>query len=329
MKRRDFITVIYGAALALPCGADAQQPGKMWRIGHLLRSTPTPEQGEIFAQALEQRLADFGYVQGQNIVLLHRFAGPQTGKIEEAIISLVPQVDLLVVWGNAGTAAKKFADGVPTVFISIDFPVELGLVQSLAHPGGNMTGIAAEAALEINGKRLQILKELVPNLKRVAVLRDSADRMAAGLEWTALDQAARELGLTLLPIDIKSADDLEPAFAGMNESKAEALFVTRTALTFNLGKQIADLALTDHLPSCHSFRPAVIAGGLVSLDADRVAMIRQATAQIDKIIKGTSPADIPVEQPTRFDLYINLNTARLLNLTIPPSLLALADELIE
>jgi putative ABC transport system substrate-binding protein len=153
--------------------------------------------------------------------------------------------------------------------------------------------------------------------------------MAAGLEWTALDQAARELGLSLVPVDIKSPDDLETAFASMKNSGAEALFVTRTALTFNLGKQIADLALAAHLPSCHCFRPAVMAGGLVSLDADRVAMIRPAAAQIDKIIKGTSPGDIPIEQPTRFELYINLNTARLLNLTIPPNLLALADQLIE
>jgi putative ABC transport system substrate-binding protein len=329
VRRRDFIGAIYGAALSLPFAAAAQQPGKVWRIGHLLPSTPTPGQGEIFAQTLEERLADLGYVQGQNIALLDRFAGPQAGKIEEAIISLVPQVDLLVVWGNAGTAAKKFADGVPTVFISIGFPVELGLVQSLAHPGGNMTGIAAEAALEINGKRLQILKEIVPDLNRVAVLRDVADQMAAGLEWTALDQAARELWLSLVPVDIKSPDDLETAFASMKNSEAEALFVTRTALTFNLGKQIADLALAAHLPSCHCFRPAVMAGGLVSLDADRLAMIRPAAVQIDKIIKGTSPGDIPVEQPTRFELYINLNTARLLNLTIPPNLLARADEPIE
>jgi putative ABC transport system substrate-binding protein len=132
-----------------------------------------------------------------------------------------------------------------------------------------------------------------------------------------------------MPVEIKSADDLDAAFAGMKENKAEALFVTRTALTFNLGKQIADLALAAHLPSCHCFRPAVMAGGLVSLDADRVAMIPQAAAQIDKIIKGTSPGDIPVEQPTRFELYINLKTARLLNLTIPPAVLALADEVIE
>jgi len=146
VRRRDFIGAMYAAAMALPVSAAARQPGKVWRIGDV--RTGTPEIGGPFAQALEQRLADLGYVQDRNIVLLHRFAGPQPDKIEEAIRSLLPQVDLLVVWGEAAIAAKKLVSGVPTVFISIGFPVELGLVQSLAHPGGNMTGITSEAALE-------------------------------------------------------------------------------------------------------------------------------------------------------------------------------------
>jgi len=326
VRRRDLIAAFCCSALGPPSSAAAQQPAKVWRIGHVL--TAPPERGEPFAQALERSLADRGYVQGRNIVLLNRFAGAQMDKIEEAVISLLPQIDILVVWGNAGFAAKKLAGGVPTVFISIGFPVELGLVQSLSHPGGNMTGIAAEAALEINGKRLQILKEIVPGLDRVGVLRDF-DTRSWEFEWTALNQAARELGLTLVPADIKSTDDLEATFADMKKSGAEALFVTRTALLANAGKQIADLAISTHLPSSCSFRSQVIAGGLVSLDADRLAMTHPAAAQIDKIIKGTSPGDIPVEEPTRFELYINLKTARLLNLTIPPALLALADEVIE
>jgi putative ABC transport system substrate-binding protein len=218
----------------------AQQPGKVWRIGHV--TVAFPDQGEPFAQALEQRLADLGYVQGRNIVLLHRFPGAQIDKIEEAIISLVPQIDLLVVWGNAAFAAKKLAGGVPTVFISIGYPVELGLVQSLSHPGGNMTGITAEAALEINGKRLQILKEIVPDLNRVGILRDF-DTRSWEFEWTALDQAARELGLSLVFVDIKSYDELDTAFASMKQSGARALFVTRTALTATAGEQIAALAI--------------------------------------------------------------------------------------
>ncbi|MBV8118594.1 MAG: ABC transporter substrate-binding protein [Alphaproteobacteria bacterium] len=326
MRRRDFIAAIYAAALASPYRVAAQQPGKVWRIGDLYIGTP--EVARIYAQALERSLADLGYVQGRNIVLLVRYSGSQRQEMQEAIISLLPQVDLLVVRGNAAIEAKKLAGAVPTVFISIGYPVELGLVQSLAHPDGNMTGITAEAALETNGKRLQILKDIVPHLSRVAVLRD-IDTRQWGFEWTALDQAGHDLGLTLDFVDIKSADDLEGAFTGMKRSDAEALFVTRTNLTYIASKQIADLALATRLPSCWPFRESAIAGGLVSYGPDRVAMVRPAAAQIDKIIKGTSPGDIPVEQPTIYELYINLKTARALDLTIPPTLLARADEVIE
>jgi putative tryptophan/tyrosine transport system substrate-binding protein len=326
VRRRDFIGIICGAGLALPVGAAAQQSGKVWRLGDLYLGPP--EGARIYAHALERSLADLGYVQGRNIELLIRYTGSQREEMEEAIISLLPQVDLLVVRGNAAIEARKSAGNVPTVFISIGYPVELGLVQSLAHPGGNMTGITAEAALETNGKRLQILKDILPDLNRVAVLRD-IDTRQWEFEWTPLGLAAHELGLTLVFFDIKSADDFEGAFASMKASGAEALFVTRTNVTFTAGKQIADLALAARLPSCHAFREAVMAGGLVSFGPDRVAMAGPAAAQIDKIIKGTSPADIPVEQPTRYELCINLNTARLLGLTIPPALLALADDVIE
>jgi putative tryptophan/tyrosine transport system substrate-binding protein len=326
MTRRDFISLICGAGLVLPVGAAAQQPGKVWRIGDLYLGPP--EVGRIYAPLLERSLADLGYVQGRNIELLIRYTGSQREEMQEAIMSLLPQVDLLVVRGNAAIEARKLTSEVPTVFISIGYPVELGLVQSLAHPGGNMTGITAEAALETNGKRLQILKDIVPGLKRVAVLRD-IDTRQWEFEWTALDQAAHELGLSLVFFDIKSADDLEGAFASMKTSGAEAVFVTRTNITFTAGKQIADLAFAARLPSCHAFREVVMAGGLVSYGPDRVAMAGPAAAQIDKIIRGTSPADIPVEQPTRYELYINLKTARLLNLTIPPTLLAVANEVIE
>jgi putative ABC transport system substrate-binding protein len=247
--------------------------------------------------------------------------------MEEAITSLLPQVDLLVVWGEGAIAAKKLADGVPTVFISIGFPVELGLVQSLVHPGGNMTGITSEAALETSAKRLQILKEIVPELNRVAVLRPVDD--PAFVEKPLQDRAARELGVTLLPVGINSADDLEAAFASMKKDGAQAVMPTRSSLTFLLVKEIGDLARAARLPSWYPLRQAVMTGGLVSIDPDRLAMTRPAAAQIDKIIKGTSPADIPVEQPSRFELYINMKTAHLLGLTIPPSLLARADEVIE
>ena len=281
------------------------------------------------AQALEQRLADLGDVQGRNIVLLNRFPGPQLDKVEEVIVSLLPQIDLLVVLGTVGgTAAKKVAGGVPTVFETVGAPVEIGLVQTLAHPGGNMTGTTFEAATETYGKRLQILKEIIPDLKRVAVLRAVGDPNV-GFAMTSLDGAAPELGVTLVPIDMKSADDLQTAFAKIKDSEVKALLAIAGALTFTIDAEIADRSLAAHLPLCSAFRETVVAGGLVSLGPDLVAMARQTAAQIDKIIKGTKPADIPVEQPMRYELYINLKTAPLLDLTIPPTLLARADEVIE
>ena len=220
------------------------------------------------------------------------------------------------------------AGGFPTVFVSVGAPVEIGLVQSLAHPGGNMTGISFEAATETYGKRLQILKQIVPDLKRAAVLRAVGDPNV-GFAMASLDDTAPELGVTLVPIDIRSAGDLETAFANIKHSEAEALLAIAGALTFTISAEIADRALAAHLPLCSPFRETVIAGGLVSLGPDLAAMTRQAAAQIDKIIKGAKPADIPVEQPTRYELYINLKTARLLDLSVPQSLLARADEVIE
>jgi putative ABC transport system substrate-binding protein len=319
--------VIYGAALTLSRAADAQQPGKIWRIGNV--QPTTAERGGYLAQLLEQRLADLGDVQGRNIVLLNRFPGPQLDKVQEVIVSLLPQIDLLVVGGTVGgAAAKKVAGAMPTVFVPVGAPVEIGLVKSLAHPGGNMTGITFEAATETYGKRLQVLKEIVPDLKRLGVLRAVGDPNV-GFAMTSLDGAAPELGVTLVPIDMKSADDLETAFAKIKDSEVEALLAIAGALTFTIDAEIADRALAAHLPLCSAFRETVMAGGLVSLGPDYAAMFRQAAAQMDKIIKGTKPADIPVEQPTRYDLYVNLKTARLLNLTIPPLLLARADEVIE
>ena len=235
MRRREFIAVISGAALALPFAAGAQQPGEVWRIGHVFPGTP--ELGEPYAQALEQRLAERGYVEGRNIALVNRFPWPQPDKIEEAIMSLLPQVDLLVVWGSiAGMTAKKLARTVPVVSLSVGFPVEIGLVQSLAHPGGNITGIAAEAATETNQKRLQILKEIVPGLTRVAVLR-AVDDQYVGVAVASLELAAGALGVTLLPVDIKSPGDLEPAFSSMKNSQAQAVFVPGAALAFGLKRK--------------------------------------------------------------------------------------------
>jgi len=321
------MTVISGAAVASTRTVHASEPAKIWRVGEVLPTTA--ERGGYLAQAIEQSLADLGYVQGRNIRLSNRFAGPQPDELRKVIASLLPQIDLLVAWGTVGgTAAKEVANGMPTVFVSVGAPVEIGLVQSLAHPGGNMTGISFEAATETYGKRLQILKEIVPDLKRVAILRAVGDPNVA-FAMTSLDAAARELNVTLFPLDMKSVNDLDTTFSKLKDGEVEAVLAIAGGLTFTLGPEIADRALAARLPLCSPFRETVIAGGLVSLGPDYSAMARQAAAQIVKIINGSRPADIPVEQPTRYEVYINLKTARLLNLTMPPSLLARADEVIE
>jgi putative ABC transport system substrate-binding protein len=327
MKRREFAGLISGAALAYPACAAAQQSSRIWRIGHVLVATPA--QAAILMKALEQRLAEVGYVQGRNIVLLTRIPGPQPNRVEDAIVSLAAQIDLLVVWGTVGgVAAKKVGLDVPTVFLSVGAPVEVGLVQSLPHPGGNMTGITFEGSTETYGKRLQLLKEIMPGLEHVAVLAAAGD-VNVGCAMSSFDRVAPQMRITLTLYYIGSGADLEGAFAKMKENQVEALIVIAGALMYSIGTQIADLALAAHLPSCHGFKETAMAGGLISLGPDLVAMAGPAAAQIDRIIKGTRPADIPVEQPTRYEMYVNLKTARLLNLTIPPSLLARADEVIE
>jgi putative tryptophan/tyrosine transport system substrate-binding protein len=327
MNRRDFMGAICGAALMSPSVAHAQPPGKVWRIADVFPSTP--ERASYLTQALEQSLADLGDVQGRNILLSQQFAGPQLDKVRDVIASLLSEIDLFVVRGTiGGVAAKELAGNVPTVFISVGAPVEIGLVQSLAHPGGNMTGITFEAATETYGKRLQILKEIAPDLERVAIIRAVGDPNV-GFAMKSLERAASELNVTLVPIEIKLTSELDAAFTKIRNSKVQGLLAIAGALTFTVGAEIADRALATHLPFCSAFRETVIAGGLVSLGPDQVATTHQAATQVDKIIKGASPADIPVEQPTRSDLYVNLKTARSLNLTMPPSLLARADEVIE
>ena len=327
MRRRDLIGVICSAALVSPCDAVAQQSGKVWRIGDVVASIP--EHGAALAQGIKQGLADLGYVQGRNIVLMNRFAGPQPDQIRKAIASLLPQIDILIIWGTVGgVIAKKLNVNMPTVFISVGAPVAIGLVQSLAHPGGNMTGISFEAATQTYGKRLQILKELLPDLKRVAVLRAVGDPNVE-FAMKSLNEVAPELGVDLVLVDLRSANDLGDAFTKIKSSRVGAVLAIAGALTFTVGAEIADRALAAHLPLCSGFRETTITGGLISLGPDYSAMTRQAAAQIDKIIKGADPAGIPVEQPLRYELYINLKTAGSLNLTISPSWLARADQVIE
>jgi putative ABC transport system substrate-binding protein len=324
MRRREFIGLLGGAVIAWPGSSRADSLRRIWRVG-IVQGTGT----EQLARELESRLGDLGYADGKNIALVKKFAEPNLQAVENAISSLIPDIDLLVVGGTVGgVAAKKLVAEKPVVFISVGAPVEIGLVESLSRPGGNMTGITFEAATETYAKRLQILKEIVPEVKRVAVLQAQGDANAK-FAMASLEKAAPDLGVQLSPISASSSGELAAAFNEMEQSQSGALIVIAGLLTYGNGQQIADLALAHHLPSCHAFRETVALGGLASLGPDLMAVWGQAAGYIDQIIRGTEPRELPVQQPTRYEFAINLKTAKALGLTLPPSLLARADVVVE
>ena len=318
MRRREFIAGLAGAA-ASPSVTRAQG-AKVWRIGHV-----TVGPSSALQPLLQRHLASLGYA--ETVTFLNRAAPP--AQVRDIIRELRPQIDLLAVWSTIGAvAAKEAAPDVPTVFLSVGDPVRIGLVKSLAQPGGHMTGITFEATMETYGKRLQILKQIVPELKRVAVLRTVGDPNVAPA-MAALEEAAGRTELSLLTFDFSSTDELATVFQAMRPAGAEALLVVAGAQTFVNGDAIAKLALANRLPSSHGFHETVMAGGLLSIGPDSAEIARQAAVMITKIVRGAKPADLPVEQPTKYTLAINAKTAQTLNLTIPSGLLASADEVIE
>jgi putative tryptophan/tyrosine transport system substrate-binding protein len=325
MRRREFISLLGSTAIAWPSYSRAVSAGKVWRVGIIITSAAT----ERSAKGLERELVDLGYVDGKNIVLIEKRSDPNIGAVESAILSLIPAIDLLVVGGTVGgVAAKKVVTSLPVVFVAVGAPIEIGLVESLSHPGGNMTGISFEAAAETYGKRLQILKEILPKVSRVAVLQAQEDENG-NFATASLERAAPDLGVNLSRISVGSSGELPSAFDEMERRRCEAVIVIAGVLTYGSGQQIADLALAHHLPSCHAFREAVAVGGLVSLGPNLVATWRQAAGYVDKIIRGTEPKDLPVQQPTQYELAINLKTAKVLNIEMPAALIARADEVIE
>ncbi len=331
MQRREFIALLGSAAAAWPLPTRARQAtaaaGPVWRVGHILLGTP--ESFGHLAKALENQLADLGYVPGQNLVLVNRYTAPEPKSLEETIAALIPEIDLLVVWSTVGgVAARKLARKIPVVFMSVSAPVSIGIVDSLSHPGGNMTGITFEAAEETYAKRLQILKEIVPRATRIGVLGAKGD-VNVPFAMTSLQKAASTFSITLIPVEVTAADDLNRAFDEMQQTRTEALIVIAGALTYVNGKAIADLAIAHNLPACHGFRETVALGGLVSLGPDLVAMTGQGAVYIDKIIHGANPGELPVQQPVRYELHVNLKTAETLGLKIPDTLLTRADQVIE
>ena len=329
MQRREFITLFGGAAAASVAGpmvARAQTPPRIPRVG-FIGSAGTAMAGRMVA-ALRQGLGELGYVDGQTIALEIRASDGHSERIPELVAELIGlKMDVLVAGSSVSTLAAKKATGtIPIVMVAAD-PVGLGLVASLARPGGNVTGLSYfnEA---ISAKRLQLLTEFVPGLSRVAVLRNPSVVVHATF-WQETEVAARKLGVALQPLDIRGPDDFEAAFAAATRGNAQGLIALDDALTIAHRPRIVSLAASSHLPAMYGLREFPDDGGLMSYGASFVDLLRRTATFVDKILKGAKPADLPVEQPTAFELVINRKTANALGLTVPPLLLAQADEVIE
>jgi putative ABC transport system substrate-binding protein len=322
--RRDFITLLGGAAAAWPLAARAQQAAKLPTIGLLGANTPSVE--SRWVAAFVQRLRELGWIEGRTVAIEYRWAEGRAERAAQIAIELVRlKVDVIVTYSTTPALAVKQATSViPIVLATSGDPVGTGLVTSLVRPGGNITGSSIEQT-DLAGKRLELLRELVPGLRRVAIVANVGSPNAV-LDMRAAQTAASALGLEVTPFEVRRAEDVN--FDTL-KGNAEALYVCSDPLVVTNRIRINTLAVAARLPTMHNFREHVEAGGLMSYGASFPALWRRAADLVDKILRGTKPSDIPVEQPTKFDLVINLTTAKALGLTIPPTLLARADEVIE
>jgi putative tryptophan/tyrosine transport system substrate-binding protein len=315
--------------LAVGVTAEAQQPKKVPRIGYLTSSDPATESTR--SEGIRQALRDLGYVEGQNIAFEYRYAKGKLDRFPELAAELVRlNVDIIVVAGGY-TLIQSAKNATKTISIvmsgSAPDPVEAGFVDSLARPGGNVTGLSL-LAKELAGKRLELLKEAVPKLARVAVLHDPALPPNV-LELKAVQTAAPALGLTIQPWEIRGTDDFDRVFAAQNKQRPDGLYVLAGRLVTSNRKQIVGFALKSRLPSVYPQREYVDAGGLMYYGADQAESYRRVAYYVDRILKGAKPADLPVEQPTKFELVINLKTAKQIGLIIPPEVLARANKVIK
>jgi putative ABC transport system substrate-binding protein len=321
MLRREFITLLGGAAAAWPVAARAQQPGKLPTIGYLGPTTAAGQSQSVVA--FVQRLRERGWIEGRNIAIEYRWAEGRIERNAEIAAELVRlKVDVIVTTGAAAVAAKQATSVIPIVFAIAGDPIGAGLVASLARPGGNVTGLSLQNT-DVAGKRVELLREVFPGLRRLAIMAnpDSPDMV---LEMGEVQAAARTLGLESATFEIRRPEDIAPAFEAI---KGRA--VCTDAFVNANQRRIITFVLAARLPTMCGNRDFVNAGGLMSYSASFPDLFRRAAEHVDKILRGTKPADIPVEQPTRFDLVVNLTTAKALGLTIPESFLVRADEVIE
>ena len=321
MTRREFITLLGGAVAAWPLAARAQQAGKIPRIG-IIDDSP-------IWNAFRHGLRDLGYLEGQNIVFDYRYAGGLPDRLAWVAVELVHRpVDLIATFGTPPTlAAKQATTTIPIVMMGVGDPVGSGLVSSLARPGGNITGNTILGP-EVAGKRLQLLKEVIPSLSRVVFLWNP-DNASHPAQLAELRVAVEALGIKLLPVPVRSSDEFDNAFAAMMRERPDAFLMTNDPFhQLSIGR-IIDFLANNRLPGMFVTREVTVAGGLLSYGASLPDLFRRGAVYVHKILQGTKPADLPIEQPVKFELVVNLKTAKAMGLSIPESFLLRADETIE
>ena len=326
MKRREFMALIGGAAVACPLAARAQQPGKLPTIGFMGANNATWERAST--DAFVQRLRELGWIENRTVAIEYRWAEGRYELFAEIAAEFIRlRVDVILTYATPSSiAAKKATAVIPIVFAAAGDPVGTGLVASLARPGGNITGLSIQQT-DLASKRLEMLREVLPGLRTVAILVNIGSPNSV-LEMGEAQAAARTLGLAVVTSEVQRAEDIAPALDAL-KGHADGLYVCSSPLLSTNRIRINSLALGVRLPTMYGLRAFTEAGGLMSYGPNLPDLFRRAADITDKILRGTKPGDIPVEQPTKFDLVINLTTAKALGLTIPPTLLALTDEVIE
>jgi putative tryptophan/tyrosine transport system substrate-binding protein len=327
MQRREFMTLVSGGAATWPLWAWAQPAGKVWRIG--LLDTASREQNAGNVAAFLKGMRDLGYVEGQNLSIYYRTADGHSDQLPGLVSELVNlKVDVIVLRGTPEVLAVKRANAaIPVVMSGVVDPVALGVADSLSHPGGNITGMSSSVTV-LEAKRIQILKELVPKLRRLAVLGDF-DNPAVAMQWEEVRAAAPSLAIEAQRFLLRSAEDVTRVFEELVSQKFDAIRVGVDGVTRPNRGLIISLAAIHKLPAIYAASEFATDGGLMAYGANYPALYTRAAGIVDKLLKGGHPADIPVEQPTKFDLVVNLKTSKALGLDVPPTLLARADEVIE
>ena len=328
MRRREFISLLGGATASWPLAARAQQ-SKIFRLGYLEPGVPPDPVAVNLRRQFLLGMRDLGHIEGRTFTMEVRYADGYLDRLPALAAELLRlPIDIFVVGGEASIrAAKQATDKIPIVMTLAADPVGSGLVANLRHPGGNVTGMSALAA-DLAGKRVELLKEVVPRAERVVVLWNSNNQSKV-VEWKDTEIAARTVGLTLRSVEVYAPEGLDGAFAGILREKPDALITFTESLTLALRQQIGRFALANRLPMISELREFAVEGGLASYGASRADLWRRSASYVDKIMHGANPGDLPVEQPTRFELVINLKTAKTIGLNIAPTMLTRADEVIE